>query len=190
MSGTKRLLSYQATLTGPWGEHGERADCKGSAETVLLRNEEHRILALWALIPENPQKCPRSIGITAYDQTEWVATMPRNTHSLNLCLFLIHATRNPLPDSYPGSLTICAKIIALAAASGRRAHQRCKVLGCPCRIDFSRVQAMLMISNVTATSMSFLGTLMVMSKIFRLLEYGFRSVGLPNTQRQAVRHGE
>ena len=42
-----------------------------------------------------------------------------------------------------GSSTICAKITARAAASGRRAHHRCSVLGCPCRIDFSRTLAAL-----------------------------------------------
>ncbi len=44
---------------------------------------------------------------------------------------------------------------ARAAASGRRAHQRCSVLGCPCRIDFSRAEAVLIASNGNATSISF-----------------------------------
>ena len=43
-----------------------------------------------------------------------------------------------------------------AAANGRRAHQRCKVLGCPCRMDFSRAEAALMASSGRATSISFL----------------------------------
>ena len=55
-----------------------------------------------------------------------------------------------------GSSTICAKITARAAASGRRAHHRCSVLGCPWRIDFSRADALLMASSGSATSMSFL----------------------------------
>jgi hypothetical protein len=55
-----------------------------------------------------------------------------------------------------GSSTICAKITARAAASGRRAHHRCSVLGCPCRIDFSRADALLIASSGSATSMSFL----------------------------------
>ncbi len=42
-----------------------------------------------------------------------------------------------------GSSTICAKITALAAANGRRAHQRRSVLGCLCRIDFYRAEALL-----------------------------------------------
>src|SRR5207245_1389153 len=42
-----------------------------------------------------------------------------------------------------------------AAASGRRAHQRCSVLGCPCRIDFSLAQALLIASSGRATSISF-----------------------------------
>ena len=41
-----------------------------------------------------------------------------------------------------GSSTICAKITARAAASGRRAHHRCSVLGCPWRIDFSRADGL------------------------------------------------
>src|SRR5262245_28051935 len=55
-----------------------------------------------------------------------------------------------------GSSTICAKITARAAARGLRAHHRCSVLGCPCRIDFSRADALLMASSGSATSMSFL----------------------------------
>src|ERR1035437_9379829 len=55
-----------------------------------------------------------------------------------------------------GSSTICAKITARAAANGRRAHHRCNVLGCPCRIDFSRAEALLMASSGRATSISFL----------------------------------
>ena len=54
-----------------------------------------------------------------------------------------------------GSSTICAKITARAAANGHRAHHRCSVLGCPCRIDFSRADALLMASSGRATSMSF-----------------------------------
>ena len=54
-----------------------------------------------------------------------------------------------------GSSTICAKITARAAASGRRAHQRCSVLGCPWRMDFSRADALLIASKGSATSMSF-----------------------------------
>ena len=30
----------------------------------------------------NRNGCPRSIGVTAHDQTEWVPTMPRNTQEL------------------------------------------------------------------------------------------------------------
>ena len=42
------------------------------------------------------------------------------------------------PGGAAGSSTICAKITARAAASGRLAHHRCSVLGCPCRMDLSR----------------------------------------------------
>ena len=54
-----------------------------------------------------------------------------------------------------GSSTIWAKITARAAASGRRAHHRCRVLGCPCRMDFSRFDAALIASRGRATSISF-----------------------------------
>jgi len=54
-----------------------------------------------------------------------------------------------------GSSTICENITARAAARGRRAHHRCSVLGCPCRMDFSRAEALLMASSGRATSMSF-----------------------------------
>ncbi len=59
-----------------------------------------------------------------------------------------------------GSSTICAKITARAAASGRRAHHRWSVDGCPWRIDFSRAEALLMASRGRATSMSFFGGFM------------------------------
>ena len=72
------------------------------------------------------------------------------------CAFVMPAK---YPRSPPGSLTIGAKMTARAAASGRRAHHRCSVLGWPWRIDFSRAQAMLMASSGRATSMSFLGDL-------------------------------
>jgi len=58
-----------------------------------------------------------------------------------------------------GSSTIFEKITARAAASGRRAHHRCRVEGWPCRIDFSRAAALLMASRGRATSMSFLRVL-------------------------------
>ena len=44
---------------------------------------------------------------------------------------------------------------ARAAANGRRAHHRCSVLGCPCRMDFSLAEAMLIASSGSATSISF-----------------------------------
>ena len=49
---------------------------------------------------------------------------------------------------------------ARAAAKGRRAHHKCRVEGCPCRMDFSRVQAALIASSGRATSMSLRGELM------------------------------
>jgi hypothetical protein len=47
------------------------------------------------------------------------------------------------------------KITARAVANGRLAHHKCNVDGCPCRIDFSRAEALLMASSGKATSMSF-----------------------------------
>jgi hypothetical protein len=38
---------------------------------------------------------------------------------------------------------------------GRHTHKRCSVLGCPCRIDFSRAAALSIASNGRATSMGF-----------------------------------
>ncbi len=51
-----------------------------------------------------------------------------------------------------GSSTICAKITARAATSGRRAHLRCIVEGCRCLMDFSPAEALLIASSVNATS--------------------------------------
>jgi hypothetical protein len=53
-----------------------------------------------------------------------------------------------------GSSTSWAKSTARAAASGRRAHHRCSVDGCPWRIDFSRADSRLIASSGRATSMS------------------------------------
>ena len=58
-------------------------------------------------------------------------------------------------SSPEGSSTNDAQITALAAANGRRAHQRCSVDGCPCRIDFSRAASRLIAANGNATSISF-----------------------------------
>ena len=54
-----------------------------------------------------------------------------------------------------GSSTSCANSTARHAASGRRAHHRCRVEGWPCRIDFSRTDARLMASRGRDTSISF-----------------------------------
>jgi hypothetical protein len=58
--------------------------------------------------------------------------------------------------SLPGSSTSEANSTARQAARGRRAHHKCRVLGCPWRIDFSRAASLLMASSGRATSMSFL----------------------------------
>ncbi len=55
-----------------------------------------------------------------------------------------------------GSSTNCANSTARQAANGRRAHHRCNVDGCPCRIDYSRAEATLIASSGMETSMSFL----------------------------------
>jgi hypothetical protein len=63
------------------------------------------------------------------------------------------------------------------AASGRRAHQRCSVLGCPWRIDFSRADASLLALSGRATSISFflmLATIPVSHVLKELGSSGFR----------------
>src|SRR5947209_11972678 len=55
-----------------------------------------------------------------------------------------------------GSSTREAKSTARQAARGRRAHHKCSVEGWPCRIDFSRAEAVLMATSGNATSISFL----------------------------------
>ena len=54
-----------------------------------------------------------------------------------------------------GSSTRLDQITARAAANGRRAHQRCRVDGCPWRMDFSRADSALIFSRGSATSISF-----------------------------------
>ena len=47
-----------------------------------------------------------------------------------------------------------AKMTARQEASGLRAHHRCKVDGCPWRMDFSRADSALMASSGRSTSIS------------------------------------
>src|SRR5690554_5677975 len=69
--------------------------------------------------------------------------------------------------SEDGSSTSDAKSTARHAANGRLAHHKCSVDGCPCRIDFSRLDAALIASRGRATSMSFF--FMVSSYMSKLL---------------------
>ena len=55
-----------------------------------------------------------------------------------------------------GSSTNEANNTARHAANGRRAHHKCNVDGCPCRMDFSLAASRLMSSSGNATSISFL----------------------------------
>ena len=71
--------------------------------------------------------------------------------ALRLLLFL----GRELSGCADGSSTSWANSTARHAASGRRAHHRCSVDGCPCRIDFSRADSRLMSSSGSATSISF-----------------------------------
>ena len=72
-----------------------------------------------------------------------------------------------------GSSTSCANSTARHAASGRRAHHRCSVEGCPCRIDFSRAEATLIASSGIETSMSFLrGTARCHAKLSEMYPKG------------------
>ena len=58
--------------------------------------------------------------------------------------------------SLEGSSTNEAKSTARQAESGRLAHQRWSVEGCPCRMVFSFAEAALIASKGRATSISFL----------------------------------
>ena len=86
-------------------------------------------------------------GFAAYPARRFL-----NSRSAALLFFVSDSSTSTYPD---GSSTICAKITARAAASGRRAYQRCSVLGCPWRMDFSLAEALLMASSDKATSISF-----------------------------------
>ena len=55
-----------------------------------------------------------------------------------------------------GSSTMDAKMTARHDASGRRAHQRCNVDGCPCLKYFSRAECAFISLSGRSTSMSFL----------------------------------
>jgi hypothetical protein len=57
---------------------------------------------------------------------------------------------------HDGSSTSWANSTARAVARGFRDHHRCRVDGCPWRIDFSRADSRLIASSGSATSISFL----------------------------------
>ena len=54
-----------------------------------------------------------------------------------------------------GSSTIDANKTARAVAKGRRAHHKCSVDGCPCLIDFSFADALLITSSGIDSSINF-----------------------------------
>ena len=54
-----------------------------------------------------------------------------------------------------GSSTSEANSTARHAANGRRAHHKCNVEGCPCRMDFSLAASRVMSSSGSATSITF-----------------------------------
>src|SRR5579875_1843404 len=58
-------------------------------------------------------------------------------------------------SGWAGSSMREANSTARHAASGRRAHHKCRVEGWPCRIDFSRADSRLIASSGSATSISF-----------------------------------
>ena len=96
--------------------------------------------------------CTRPVA----DETPSAATRPARRFFSARCAARFVAGSDSSTSTYSdGSSTICEKITARAAASGRRAHHRCRVDGWPCRIDFSRADAVLIASSGSATSISF-----------------------------------
>ncbi len=65
--------------------------------------------------------------------------------------------------------------IARHAASGRLAHQRCNVEGCPCRIDFSRAECLLSSATGKSTSANRLHSLGIMF-LFAILDVNRRNL--------------
>ncbi len=108
--------------------------------------------------------------VDAASVTQWTRTYHDHGTSRAACASVfqgvalqIEAARRPatpprLSDAAPGAPTDHRPSARRSppAASGRRAHHRCSVLGCPSRIDFSRALALLIASSGGATSMSFL----------------------------------
>ena len=67
-----------------------------------------------------------------------------------------------------GSSISDAKSTTRAVAKGRRAQYKCKVEGCPWRIDFSRADSLLIISSGSDTSINFFFSWNT-SKIFKVI---------------------
>jgi hypothetical protein len=64
-----------------------------------------------------------------------------------------------VPRFQPGSFTIWANNTARVPARGLQAHQRCRVEGWPCLMDFSRMHASFIASSGRAVSMSLRGAM-------------------------------
>ncbi len=80
-----------------------------------------------------------------------------------------------------GSGQSSASSIARQAASGRRAHHRCSVEGCPCRIDFSRAACLDTSAMGKSTSASRLHSLGIIERLPQTPRFRFRRS--PNQQR-------
>ena len=121
------------------------------ASVPFVRRAQHRRLPMLLSTVRCARKGRRSChsGMPFDSKTLTPVTVGSEERSLLGFMLLLFARQ-------AGNLQPAPQMIARAAASGRRAHHRCRVLGCPCRIDFSRADARLMASSGRATSMSFL----------------------------------
>ena len=136
------------TVPGHWG--GQRCPHTPVANSAVSR-------AALASVPASgfAVQTPSTCSLAVFSQVT-SSSSSRNRRSRS---WLLDSSVGNRSGSAEGSSTIWAKITARAAARGRRAHQRCRVLGWPCRMDFSRLAAALIASRGRATSMSFLRVL-------------------------------
>jgi len=92
------------------------------------------------------------LGTTSTAGRSWPACRPRTPLTYDLVFYRMKSAGQ---FASVGAGRSSPSSIARQAANGRRAHHKCSVDGCPCRMDFSRAASRLMASSGNATSMSF-----------------------------------
>lgn len=101
-------------------------------------------------------------------------------------ILLALSLKVPGQEESQGSGSKRASSIARHAAKGRRAHQSCRVLGCPCRIDFSCAECLLTTAIGKSTSARRLHSLGIISVTRRPYAFSVSVPSSPNRQQSCA----